>query len=202
MSNVEYRNEFACLAYDTTYKFWQTFELPIARTWIDACSTGIRLAANLIEEEYKELINAKDNLAELDAFCDLLYVTAGAMHALGYGRYLVFSRPESEAFAGTVSEIIGLLRAPGVLCHRRLEVAIPEAIHFIITAGTKRYPKLRAAYQAVHANNMSKLWCFKPPDDKTLTVKPKGDKFLVRRVADGKVLKPADFKPVDLAAFL
>ena len=41
------------------------------------------LTSNLIEEEYKELCDAKTPVDELDALCDIVYVSYGALWKLG-----------------------------------------------------------------------------------------------------------------------
>ena len=38
---------------------------------------------SLIEEEYKELVNAIDDIETLDALIDILVVTIGAIHSMG-----------------------------------------------------------------------------------------------------------------------
>ena len=38
---------------------------------------------SLIEEEYKELVNAVDDIETLDALIDILVVTIGAIHSMG-----------------------------------------------------------------------------------------------------------------------
>ena len=56
------------------------------------------LAATLMQEEFNELISAATPLEELDAFCDLLYVTAGAMHSVGYERSLILTPFTNENY--------------------------------------------------------------------------------------------------------
>ena len=96
-----------------------------------------------------------------------------------------------------------MIKEPGIVCHRRLECALPEAGYGIVIAGFKEFPKFRQAFVAVHKANMSKLWDEKPADLEGRTAeRVVGGKWLVKRKEDGKVIKSPEFKHPDLTPYL
>jgi len=163
------------------------------------------LSAKLMKEEFDELFAAETPVQNLDAYCDLLYVTLGAMHALGYSRiYLDLKQPQL-AFTGPLAESIKLIQEKGIVCHRRLQDALPEACWGIMLTGEFMFPKYKQAFRAVHSANMSKLWHEEPDASiiSTITVDevfPK--RYLVKRREDGKVMKAPTFKHPDLTKYL
>jgi len=187
-------------AYDSTLIFWKSFKLPWARTWVDATMTGRRLAANLMEEELNETLQAPTLVEQLDGFCDLLYVTAGAMHAVGFPVHYL-TRNSAPNFTGPLAESIKYLRAEEILC-RRAHDSIPEACFGIVEAANQKFPKFSPAFRAVHAANMTKLWDA-PSDNPEYYSEPTlNNKFLVRRKSDNKIMKPPTFVHPDLTPFL
>lgn len=156
-----------------------------------------------MQEEFNELIAAPNKLEELDAYCDLLYVTAGAMHALGYNSQLYpLLPPENATFTGPLAEAIKLIREPGVVCHRRLQSAIPDACWGIVEAGRALTQKFDAAFQAVHEANMSKLWKNKSSDPEHYSESIALNTWRVKRKSDGKVVKSPEFRHPDLTQYL
>ena len=198
-----YISQTLCEAHDSTKEFWKAFKLPWCLGWPDSRYEGRQLAAHLMKEEFNELLEADTKEKKLDACCDLLYVTAGAMHSVGYNRQLYFQPFFNENFAGPLAEAIRLIQEPGIVCHRRLECALPEATYGIVVAAFKEFPKFRGAFGAVHTANMSKLWDEKPDDLQGRTAERViGGKWLVKRKEDGKVIKSPEFKHPDLAPYL
>lgn len=190
-------------AYDSTKEFWVSFKLPWCRGWPDSQYDGRVLAAKLMEEEFNELLAAAFPIDKLDAYCDLLYVTAGAMHSVGYERAFCFMEIEPGSFTGPLAESIKLIKEPGIVCHRRLQRALPAAIQGIVMAGIEAFPKMPQAFAAVHKANMSKLWSNRPDDLQGRTAERViGGKWLVKRKEDGKVIKSPEFKHPDLAPYL
>lgn len=198
-----YISQTLCDAHDFTREFWKSFQLPWCKFWPDSKYEGRQLAARLMEEEFNELLEADTKEKKLDAYCDLLYVTAGAMHSVGYDRQLYFQPFFNENFAGPLAESIKLIKEPGIVCRRRLECSLPEAGYGITIAAFKEFPKFRDAFKAVHRANMSKLWESKPAEMEGRTAERViGGKWLVKRKEDGKVIKSPEFKHPDLAAYL
>lgn len=171
------------------------------------CAVAV-LRGNLIEEETKELVRAPAYSAEeLDAICDLLYVTLGTNLALGIPvRVPLFNHP-----APTKEQFYQLIKP----CVQDLYCKFPctktqttelnkiTACCFIL-ANNYNY-NLASAFRAVHESNMSKLWkdnalaraAQKPGF--TATMKPKG--WLVKD-SRGKVVKPEHFSPPDLTPYI
>lgn len=192
---------FLHTAYDNVREFWKLFRLPYVKTWIDSTKSGRELSANLMQEEFNELMAATTPAETLDAHCDLLYVTLGAMMALGYptGALAINSPPN---WTGPLAETIKLIAEPGIVCHRRLQVCLPEAILGMADAAIRTFPKFQDAFKAVHAANLSKLWPNKSlaVDHDSVNVGP--GLWLVKRRADGKVVKSPAFTHPDLAQYL
>lgn len=165
------------------------------------------LRANLIAEEFKELLDAKDRVDQMDAVCDLLYVTGGTVLALGW-RYDLFtthgySRPISKA----IGECVTVLRKNhpcGLLQDR-----VASAVVTVARAGGTMFglDKFRAAFEAVHQNNMDKLWTQSEVSNTPHAyedVRPLSNddrRYLVMR-EDGKVIKPPGHKKVDLTLYV
>lgn len=194
--------QFLLHAHECTLHFWKCFRLPWCKFWPDSSPDGRKLAGKLMQEEFNELIAAPNKLEELDAYCDLLYVTTGAMHALGYNSQLYPLSPPAQAFAGPLAESIKLIAEPGVVCHRRLQSSIPDACWGIVEAGRALTQQFDAAFDCVHAANMSKLWKNKSPDPEHYSESIALNTWLVKRKSDGKVVKSPEFKHPDLTRYL
>jgi len=195
-------NSILADAHNFTLAFWKAFKLPWCKFWPDSSYSARNLAATLMQEEFNELVGAATPVEELDAFCDLLYVTAGAMHSVGYERALILTPFTNENYTGPLAESIKLIREPGIVCHRRLQVSLPEACYGITCTALDRYKHFHRAFAAVHAANMSKLWSTLPEDLTHYTAEPAdGNKWLVKRREDGKVVKSPQFKHPDLTPY-
>jgi predicted HAD superfamily Cof-like phosphohydrolase len=190
-------------AYSAVETFHRAFELPIRRSWADSTKAGRELRANLIEEEFTELINSIDPVLRLDAYCDLLYVLLGTFLELGYGQHKLTDTDYHRLppFTGQIPSIITQLRAKSP-CFRRLGWGVPDATADVAKEGWKTFPHFPEAFMEVHRNNMTKLWVNRPADPDVIVKEVYQAKYLVKRKSDGKVLKPADFKPVDLTPFV
>lgn len=79
--------------FDLVGEFHQTFDHPYRTDLLDECFTDtkniklIEFRIGLINEEYVELCEAieQNNIIEIvDALCDIVYVTYGAGHCIGY----------------------------------------------------------------------------------------------------------------------
>ena len=197
---ISQTHDLLLYAYDSVLIFWKSFKLPYAKNWIDATMTGRRLAANLMEEELSETLNAATKEAQLDGLCDLLYVTMGAMHACGFpASYLMLT--SSTNFTGPLAESIKYLRAEEILC-RRAHDSIPQACFGIADAAGRKFPLFAKAFKTVHEANMTKLWD-SPSDNPDHTSEPTlGNKFIVRRKSDKKIMKPLTFNHPDLSPYV
>lgn len=187
-------------AYDSVLLFWKSFKLPYAKNWIDASMTGRRLAANLMEEELSETLNATTPVEQLDGLCDLLYVTMGAMHAVGFpASYLMLN--SASNFTGPLAESIKYLKAEEILC-RRAHDSIPQACFGLVEAAGRKFPLFAKAFKVVHEANMTKLWN-SPSLYPDYTSEPTlNNKFIVRRMSDKKIMKPPTFVHPDLTPYI
>lgn len=195
---------FALEAYDAVTAFHRAFELPIRGSWADSTKSGRLLRANLIEEEFNELVNSVDPVARLDAYCDLTYVLLGTFLELGYSSARL-NEPNFHRlppFAGNTATIITNLKSP-TPCFRRLSWALPDATAAVIKEAWTFTAQFPEAFRAVHVSNMSKLWEEAPRNITDVIVKEvyKG-KWLVKRKSDGKVLKPSTFVAPELTPFI
>jgi len=188
-------------AYENVREFWKLFRLPLVKTWIDSTKSGRDLSATLMKEEFDELLAAETLHERLDAHCDLLYVTLGAMMALGYPSTHLSVNPPTN-WTGPLAETIKLVAEPGLVCHRRLQVCLPEAIIGMTKQAIGEFPMFTKAFKAVHIANLSKLWPNKSlaTDHDNQQVGP--SLWLVKRRADGKVVKSSTFVPPDLSVYL
>lgn len=189
-------------------QFMQRFEQNIYPDIKEVPCEVSLLRADLIREELKEYSAAEvRSVDELDAILDLLYVIIGTSVAFSvattpYRSGQVPMEVEKLHVHNTLTPLLQNLdsRFPCANLHfKEAELSI----HRLIDIGTIHNYKLRAAFDAVHANNMEKLWSFSDlqsfPSD--VSIKQKGEKFLVKR-SDGKVLKPPSHVKVDLNAFV
>lgn len=193
-------HNFLFYAHSSTLIFWKSFKLPWRRSWIDAGMSGRRLAANLIEEEFNEVLTAKTPIEELDGFCDLLYVTVGAMHAVGFPTtYLMLQKVDN--YTGPLAESIKYLRAEEILC-RRAHDSIPQAAFGIVEAASTKFPKYAEAFKVVHEANMTKLWSVPFHSSEHTSELTLNNKYIVRRKIDGKIVKPPGFEHPDLTPYV
>lgn len=159
----------------------------------------------LITEEAKEYSRAPlHSEEELDAICDLLYVVIGTNITMSVP---VLPMPRFTAGPFDVKQVIWepVLSITQDLdcrfpCEKVQRKALNFLIHLLIDIANMTGYKLLPAFEEVHKSNMTKLWTTLP-EDKSLTVTPKGDRFLVKR-KDGKVVKPPTFIPPNLTPFL
>jgi len=166
------------------------------------------LRANLIAEEFEELLDAKNRVDQLDAVCDLLYVTGGTVLALGWRYDLFNTHGFSRPIAKAIGECVTVLRKNypcGLLQDR-----VASAVVTTVRAGGTMFglDKFRAAFEAVHQNNMDKLWTQGEVSETPHAyeeVREAFDKderrYLVTR-EDGKVIKPPGHKKVDLTPYV
>ena len=96
-------NSILADAHTFTLVLWKAFKLPYCKFWPDSSYSARTLAATLMQEEFNELVGAATPVEELDAFCDLLYVTAGAMHSVGYERALILTPFSNDNYTGPLA---------------------------------------------------------------------------------------------------
>lgn len=176
------------------------------------CDVSV-LRSELIKEEAMEYAAAPVNSTdELDAIVDLLYVVVGTSVAFSVQILPYASGQIPDVKAPKISITAELLpltqnldsRFPCAKMHFKTSEAM---VHRLLDIAKIRNYKLREAFDAVHASNMSKLWDRTPTVEDMnhfgiqLTYVQKGKRYLVKD-AHGKVRKPPGFQPADLTPFL
>ena len=163
---------------DTSYlqllqkEFHKTFEIPIN-------SSTEEVYARLIEEEHEEWIeecfsensNAYDELKELT---DLLYVTCGYAHQLGYNNIKPIKCNLKDDWDWAITEYVGDIAAGN-----KSKDTLAKLMYCIYGYADYMSWDIREAYIRVHRSNMTKLTA----DGKVL------------RREDGKVLKSELYQP-------
>jgi len=164
------------------------------------------LRSSLIKEEEREFNAAPvHSVDELDAICDLLYVTVGTALTVGVdiaeyrSGQLALSYPAKQSIWNVVLPVTQDLdsRFP---CTRIQQAGLNAIVRRMIDVGALMGYKMREAFAEVHRSNMTKLHNGPHPETFYKCTK-KGDKWLVKR-ADGKVVKPATFQPPNLLPYL
>lgn len=169
----------------------------------------VDLRARLIREEAREYHEAKSRGAdELDGICDLIYVVVGTnlVGNLRVEEYLTKSIPAK--FWKKISvfpEVFHLTQELDTKfpCPKRTREACNVLLQCLVDIAAIQGYNLLGAFEAVHANNMAKLWPHPPtkPEHKSYRAAKKGDKWLVVD-AKGKVQKPDNHTKVDLTPYL
>jgi len=177
-------------------EFHREFEVPIEYT---------PLRIELLTEENEELARATDKTEIADAICDIIYVAAGTIVALGYAEfahiYEIKHNPELD------QEVISYAIMYDLSCidsHKRPEDKA-RYCHNIIErclnlASTLDIPVM-TNFRNVHSNNMAKKWSDDQvhalPADCTYSLKSTATGWIVKSPA-GKVLKPPGHPKPDL----
>lgn len=182
--------------------FTKLFELEIYPSLTATPEDIKRLRVNLIEEEEKELYAAKTRTDRLDAYADLIYVIVGTAVICRIGD------PKGEdksVLTEPISWLIDELLVP-VPCDKRLAQYVADCVVTIEKLAEKERLNLLDAFNAVHENNMTKMWTqkqieYEDTQNKELIFKQKGNLFLVRR-KDGKVVKPPQHPKPNLTPFV
>lgn len=169
-------------------EFHEKFDVPMRSIPDESIDVKeLRLRRRLIREETDELIIAllHSNVVEVaDGAVDVNYVTAGTCIQVG-------ARPTPIHFQKAIKELIEISRKvidDGLRFKRWDQVQVGAAMLHSTVLGM--CVSLNLPYydllDAVHQNNLTKLG----PDGK------------VHKDADGKVLKPSNYVPVDLKTVL
>lgn len=167
------------------------------------------LRSALIKEEWCEYLNAPlKSVDELDAICDLIYVTVGTNIVTGIPAvpYTSGQVPFNSWKIDINNKVLYVTsdldsRFPCTTIQRK---GLNELLQVLDDVATIHSYDIIGAFAEVHRSNMTKLW-----DENDLTlelqkaniVKPWKNKWLVKR-ADGKVIKPPTFEKPQLQQFL
>jgi hypothetical protein len=189
--------------YNRVKKFHETFEVLDYPHPDNAPFEVHKLRARLIEEEFKELKDARTPVDTLDAICDLLYVVAGT--ACAYSTPLKIVTCIDHTIPVSIQTVLNDLYSM-FPCQNHLMVDLSLLIADLENHAFSRFSKYKEAFNAVHENNMDKLWTFDPTasimdSKRILLYKPKRDKWLVKD-AGGKVIKPPSHTKVDLTPYV
>lgn len=169
----------------------------------------VDLRIRLLTEENDELQFAESKVQELDGFCDVQYVLSGAILALGLRKQFEREWQREEHAHGKLPMSIyirwfevNLLSgentdACAIDCVLMQNALLDKAC----SAGFRLV--FDQAFQAVHENNMEKLWTpaqVHSAKGSRLVFTLSGERYIARR-DDGKIMKPLDHKPVQLERF-
>lgn len=207
MKKLQVQTVHLVSACEMVEQFWRAFRLPIAENHIDSTVEGRLLAANLIDEEFMELTMAENDAETLDAYADLLYVTLGGVLAAGHRPKTAFKNlPTNMPVLSSAVSLARYYLNKHPYCLAECTYHTPVAAATVFAYATGGYEKFLAYFEAVHGANMSKLW--KADEigraDKTMTVSPSAETnlFIVKRAADGKLLKSPSFTHPDPSKYL
>jgi len=185
--------------------FMRTFQQPTPIGYINAHVDQFELRAALIEEEFLEFLESKDKLDQLDALCDLLYVAAGGFITCGFRMKHFKEFARIKPFARAVAEA----RRAFVVqpCEAGLRNHVASLILTNIRVGFTMFPKFAVAFNAVHENNMGKMWTQeevnKANDEHIITKQDvKSERCFVVLNKMKKIIKPPGFKKVDLTPYI
>lgn len=197
--------------YNMVREFMAFYGQPLPRDFVDANNDTARLRADLIEEEHREYWDAFPMSAELlDGLVDILYVTYGAVAALG----LTLRETELPGVHETSIKKIGLANEAArcvtelrksPLCRVGLEPALNVLIRAAWAAGLTNAFDMEGAFSAVHSANMAKTWTAAdighcPHGFLYATRLPDGR--YINRNASGKVIKPPRWVAPNLAKYV
>jgi predicted HAD superfamily Cof-like phosphohydrolase len=164
-----------------------------------------------IKEEWIELWNAiqgNDDLEIADAYCDLIYFSAGAMLRFGMHtdiKDLSFNRRKVDLF-----DHVTLLNNVNVM-HENEFIKI---IYVAIYAFENKFPdvSLLKCFNEVHRSNMSKFCSHLQQatntqqkyanEGKEVRIQKNGDMWVVKNRVDGKTLKSIDWVAPNLRKFI
>lgn len=186
-------------------EFMLAFKQPIYTSTEEAPFEVHRLRKALIEEEQKEYYTATTRADELDALCDLIYVIVGT--AVTYSTPIDGRSKATLVVTGNKYPITwaqSLVNDLATLfpCPKRTRESVNKSLDEIEEIARRQGYKLYPAFRAVHDNNMDKLWTITPDDPETLYTEVLPGRYLVKRLSDGKVLKPTNHPKVDLTPFV
>lgn len=187
-------------------EFIKTFDQKIYDMLSFVPGKVLELRANLIEEEASEYLAATSPVEILDACCDMVYVLVGTAVITNLPtrvkpKDFVILDPLLKPPLVEVPTVIDEL-CLNIPCHMKLQANLNAALAEVAGIAINVYHfNFWRAFEAVHANNMSKLWGSYPQDPE-LVVIPKNGAYLVKRKSDGKVIKPPGHQIVDLSPFV
>lgn len=186
-------------------QFNAAFEVKEYEQLVNVPERVFKLRAALIEEELKEYEKAleeKNRLEQLDGLVDIIYVVTGAAVICGIAvppKHYDGSLAQQHE-VGDCDWVVEELRSE-TPCIKRLTPYVAWALYGLEHTGAREGFKIPEAFNAVHKNNMAKLWDEKPKDPELVYALRPYNKWLVKNKA-GKVIKPPGHTKVDLRAFI
>lgn len=189
-------------AYELVRDFHTIFEGPTFDHPDNAPFKIHELRSRLIKEEAKEWQLAKSRIDRLDALCDLMYVILGT--AVTYSTPLL-SHSDWRLDYSVGYEVRGITNDldSSFPCQDMLKKSIGAASLKLVWLANKSDFDFAGAFEAVHENNMKKLWPSMDwngwPNYVGKEVKP--GLWLVKDLG-GKVIKPPNHPKVDLTPYI
>jgi phosphoribosyl-ATP pyrophosphohydrolase len=195
---------------------------------LDALVCSLR--CNLLIEEKDELLEAianNDRVEMLDALCDLQYVLSGAVLHFGIRRRFEFVHDSMRGYKGTpprdaslnlqmeLTMLTALINMKinslawwcGSADVAQVSKTLAELQHILrALIARANFPRFDSAFNAVHENNMQKLW---DGSDMSANCDELGFEqadwkpgWFIAKNRAGKVQKPPGFIKVDLSPFV
>lgn len=181
------------------------------------------LRCELLREEINELVTAtydNDRIGILDALCDTVYVHAGAILAWGLRpRYeltgvAVNLRPIPD-MDDHLASMLGIVRQMELAASCDLVMQVIQYLQQIESRVGRlvfhwKFERFSDAFDAVHANNLAKIWSDTERNDWHFTAQTGGDLLefeqtkggWIARNQGGKIIKPNRHQKVDLTSFV
>lgn len=189
-------------------EFMTVFEQPFYKHVDEAPIELHKLRARLILEELEEYYAAKERgTEELDALCDLMYVVVGTMLS-----YAIPIRPYTSCQLRLPKWTKHDIFARPVLnelhsCFPCQNIMLAEGntlISRIEDVGYLQGYNIRGAFEAVHQNNLDKLWPIPSlnPDHSCVAKNVDGATVWLVKDKGGKVVKPDYHTKVDLSPYV
>ena len=189
------------------YEFREQFDQPIVKFFNDYNHAQAALYGRLIAEELNEYEIARSRVDRLDAIGDLTYVIFGAAASTGVPPYAykgvwLKANPAYKMPLPATSRLVNILSNP----HPKLLPlinAITNAYYEMEQAAAVAGVKLLPLVEEIHFSNMSKLWTAHEVEElpSEFVATKKGANYLVKRKADGKVIKSPSYRPPSLENF-
>ncbi len=192
---------------------------PVAPDLSDSATNALR--CSLLREELRELADAvreNDRVGILDALCDIQYVLSGAVLAWGMRsmfenhRHCVTLRKlhDEDAHLARMNGCVDMLEASAELGFEHQAWSHLVQLQSDLTQSVWHWgfsPVFAAAFKNVHESNMSKLWTdeeYKAYDGDYVCdiARCGGERAIIMRRLDGKIMKSPSFTPVSLAQFV
>lgn len=173
------------------------------------------LRIELLREELRELRDATSRVDQLDALCDSQYVLSGAVLSWGYRSMIegitptmtLRKIPDMDAHLAAMFGLLAQMEVAAELQFGAQVLTLLQSYQSYLQQAVWSLgfsPVFQAAFEAVHENNLAKLWTdaeVHVADGQGFIFEITSGGYIARR-ADGKIQKPERHTKVDLGRFV